>query len=35
MCENSSLKKFISKSYVHSKSDEKYQKNGHFNVWFF
>jgi len=27
MCENSSIKKFISKSYAHSKSDEKYQEN--------
>ncbi len=35
MQENSDLGKFISKSYAHSKSDEKCQENGHFDVWFF
>jgi len=34
MYENSSLKKFISKSYANSKSNAKYQENGHFDVWF-
>jgi len=34
MCENSSPKFFISKCYVYSKSNGKYQENRHFDVWF-
>jgi len=34
MCENSDLEKFISKSYVQSKSDGKYHENRHFRIWF-